>query len=109
MKIQEFTRRLIIDELLMHGCVCGQMRVSEFVQRVFPRAMEMPTTDRRFGMKTAVDDIRQHMDNNDDWDFEYLFCTYLDLLHVEDKELQAMMYIVSEGRNYMMPLLVKLK
>ena len=86
MKIQEFTRRLIIDELLMHGCVCGQMRVSEFVQRVFPRAMEMPTTDRRFGMKTAVDDIRQHMDNNDDWDFEYLFCTYLDLLHVEDKE-----------------------
>lgn len=86
MKIQELTRSLIIDELLMHGCICGQMRVSEFVQRVFPRAMEMPTTDRRFGMKTAVDDIRQHMDNNDDWTFEYLFCTYLDLLHVEDKE-----------------------
>lgn len=86
MRIQETTRRLIIDELLMIGCVSGQMNVADFVQRVYPKAMHMPTTDWRFGMKTAVDDIRQHMDNNDDWDFEYLFCSYLDLLSVDDSD-----------------------
>ena len=86
MKIRETTRRLIIDELLMHGCVTGQMKVSDFVQRVYPKAMSMPTTDHRFGMKTAIDDIYQHMDNNDDWELEYLFCTYLDLLHVDDND-----------------------
>lgn len=71
MKIQETTRRLIIDELLMYGCVSGQMKVSEFVQRVFPKAMHMPTTDHRFGMTTAIEDIHQHMDYNYDWEFEY--------------------------------------
>lgn len=86
MKIQEVTRRLIIDELIMIGCVPGQMNVSDFVRRVFPKAMEMGTTDHRFEMKTAIDDIHQHMDNNNDWDYEYLFCDYLDLLHVEDDE-----------------------
>lgn len=86
LKIRETTRRLIIDELLMHGCVTGQMKVSDFVQRVYPKAMSMPTTDHRFGMKTAIDDIYQHMDNNDDWELEYLFCTYLDLLHVDDND-----------------------
>ena len=85
-KIQEMTRRLIIDELLMHGCISGQMNVSDFVKRVYPKAMNMPTTDRRFGMKTAIDDIQQHMDNNNDWEFEYLFCSYLDLLHVDDND-----------------------
>lgn len=86
MKIQETTRRLIIDELLMLGCVSGQMKISDFVKRIYPKAMEMPTTDHRFGMKTAIEDIWQHMDNNNDWEYEYLFCTYLDLLHVDDKE-----------------------
>lgn len=84
--IKEATRRLIIDELLMYGCVPGQLSVADFVQRVFPKAMDMPTTDHRFGMTTAIDDIRQHMDNNEDWTFENLFCTYLDLLHVEDED-----------------------
>lgn len=86
LKIQETTRRLIIDELLMHGCISGQMNVSDFVQRVYPKAMNMQTTDRRFGMTTAIDDIHQHMDNNNDWEFEYLFCTYLNLLHVDDND-----------------------
>lgn len=70
----------------MHGCVTGQLNVSDFVQRVYPKAMNMPTTDYRFGMKTAIDDIHQHMDNNCDWEFEYLFCNYLDLLHIEDND-----------------------
>ena len=86
MKIQETTRRLIIDELLMHGCISGQIKVSDFVQRIYPKSINMPTTDRRFGMTTAIDDIHQHMDKNDDWEFDYLFCTYLDLLHVDDND-----------------------
>lgn len=86
MKIQENTRRLIIDELLIHGCVSGQMNVSDFVKRVYPKAINMPTTDCRFGMTNAIDDIHQHMDRNNDWTFEYLFCTYLDLLQTEDND-----------------------
>lgn len=81
LKIQETTRRLIIL-----GCISGQLKVSDFIQRVYPKAKSMPTTDYRFGMKTAIDDICQHMDNNNDWEFEYLFCTYLNLLHVKDSE-----------------------
>ena len=86
MKIQEFTRQLIIQDLIAIGCVSGTMDVSEFVRRVYPKANSMPTTDNRFGMKTAIDDIRQHMDNNNDWEYEYLFFNYLDLLKVEDSD-----------------------
>lgn len=70
----------------MIGRISGQMNVSDFVKRVYPKAMDMPTTDDRFGMKTAIDDIHQHMDRNADWDFEYLFYDYLGLLHVDDKD-----------------------
>lgn len=55
--IKSFTRQMIIEDLLMLGCICGQMSVSEFVRKVYPKASEMPTTDRRFGMTTAIDDI----------------------------------------------------
>ena len=61
MNIQESTRQMIIDELLMIGCVTGQMGVAEFVRKVYPKANNLPTTDYRFGMTTAIDDIRQHM------------------------------------------------
>ena len=88
MKIQEFTRQLIIQDLIAIGCVSGTMDVSEFVRRVYPKANSMPTTDNRFGMKTAIDDIRQHMDNNNDWEYEYLFFNYLDLLKVEDSDFK---------------------
>ena len=69
MSIQELTRQMIIDELLMIGCVTGHMRVAEFVRKVYPKANSLPTTDCRFGMTTAIDDIRQHMDRNNDWSF----------------------------------------
>ena len=64
MKIKEFTRQLIIQDLIGIGCVTGTMDVSEFIRRVYPKANQMPTTDHRFGMKSAIDDIHQHMDNN---------------------------------------------
>lgn len=86
MSISELARQYIIEDLISVGCVSGQMSISEFVRKVFPKANQMPTTDQRFGMKTAIDDIHQHMDNNDDWEFEYLFFNYLGLLNVVDED-----------------------
>jgi len=43
----------------------------------------MPSTDHRF--KDAEGDIWQHMINNDDWDYNYLLYTYLDLLNCDDE------------------------
>lgn len=86
MAVRELARQYIIQDLIDVGCVSGQMSVSEFVRRVFPNANQMPTTDYRFGMKSAIDDIRQHMDNNDDWEYEFLFFDYLDLLNVEEHD-----------------------
>ncbi len=88
MRIQAFTRQLIIQDLISIGSVEGNMRVCEFVRRAYPKANGMPTTDHRFGMETAIDDIRQHMDNNDDWDYEYLFFDYLGLLRVPDADFK---------------------
>lgn len=86
--IQAATRRLIIDELLLIGCVSGQMDVADFVRKVYPKASGMPTTDPRFGMTTAIDDIRQHMDRNSDWEFERLFYDYLKFLEIDDQDFK---------------------
>lgn len=88
MSIQELTRQMIIDELLMIGCVTGHMGVAEFVRKVYPKANSLPTTDYRFGMTTAIDDIRQHMDRNNDWSFEELFYSYLDFLKINDEHFK---------------------
>lgn len=88
MSIQELTRQMIIDELLMIGCVTGHMGVAEFVRKVYPKANSLPTTDCRFGMTTAIDDIRQHMDRNNDWSFEELFYSYLDFLKINDEHFK---------------------
>lgn len=88
MAIRELARRYIIEDLIIVGCVSGQLSVSEFVRKVYPKANHMPTTDHRFGMKSAIDDIRQHMDNNDDWDYEYLFFEYLDLLNADEQDFK---------------------
>ena len=88
MSIQKLTRQMIIDELLMIDCVTGQMGVAEFVRKVYPKANSLPTTDHRFGMTTAIDDIRQHMERNDDWSFEELFYSYLDFSKIDDEDFK---------------------
>jgi hypothetical protein len=85
-KIQSTTRQVIIQDLIEIGCIPGSMPVSEFIRRVYPKANNMPTTDHRFGMTNAIDDIHQHMDNNNDWTFQELFFSYLDLLKVPDSD-----------------------
>lgn len=81
-KISETTRKLIIDELLLIGYVPGKLDISDFVKRIFPNIVDMKSTDSRY--TTAEQDIWQHMDRNDDWTFEYLFYTYLDIGRVPD-------------------------
>lgn len=83
-KISETARKLIIDELLLIGNVTGKFEVCEFVKRVFPKVVNMKSTDYRYS--TAEQDIWQHMDRNDDWSFEYLFNTYLNLAKVSDED-----------------------
>ena len=86
MAIRELARQFIIEDLITIGCVSGQMSVSEFVWKVYPKINEMPTIDHRFGMKTAIDDIYFHMDNNNDWEYERLFFNYLDLLNIAEQD-----------------------
>ena len=86
MAIRALARQYIIEDLISVGCVSGQMSNSEFVRKVFPKASSMPTTDKRGGMKTAIDDIRRHMDFNDDWEYEFLFFEYLNLLEADEQD-----------------------
>ena len=58
MQIQQFTRQLIIQDLISIGSVEGSMKVCDFVRRAFPKANSMPTTDPRFHMKTAMGESR---------------------------------------------------
>lgn len=83
-KISLETRRLILDELMLLGSICGQLEVPEFVKRVYPKIDTMGSTDRRF--KSAEDDIRQHMVFNNDWNMEYLLYSYLDIDHIPDED-----------------------
>jgi len=46
----------------------------------------MPSTDTRF--QDAYGDIHQHMVNNSDWDYDFLFIEYLKLLEVPDETFQ---------------------
>lgn len=87
-QIQGLARQMIIDDLIMLGCILGQMSISEFVRKVYPKASDMPTSDRRFEMSTTIDDIHQHMVNNDDWDYEFLFYKYLDFLKMDDSDFE---------------------
>ena len=37
MAIRELARQYIIEDLISEGCVSGQMSMSEFVRKVFPK------------------------------------------------------------------------
>lgn len=82
--ISEQVRRLILDELTMLGNISGQLELPEFIKRIFPKLSEMGSTDYRY--TTAEADIRQHMVFGDDWSFDYLWYTYLDIGNISDKD-----------------------
>jgi hypothetical protein len=78
--ISEATRRNIVDYLCLTGSAFhGRMSITDFLSRVWDLSA-MPSTDSRF--KDADGDIWQHMENNYDWDEQYLFYGYLHILEV---------------------------
>lgn len=82
-RISILTRRNIIDEVIIKGNVEGKVSIIEFLNRIW-QLDKMPSTDYRF--INAAGDIQQHMINNDDWDYNYLFNSYLNVLYVSDKQ-----------------------
>lgn len=86
MKIGSDVRQLIIDELIDLGCVSGDEKISEFIRKSFPQSMDIPAIDTRFKMTNIIDNIKQHMERNDDWSCSELFFEYLNILCVSDEQ-----------------------
>lgn len=83
MNISEVTRRNIIDYLFLRDYPFhGRLDLINFLNRIWDLS-SMPSTDNRF--ENAEGDIWQHMINNNDWEYDYLLYTYLDLLKCNDE------------------------
>lgn len=82
-KITVVTRRKIIDELIVKDDIEGSLELTDFLNRIW-ELEKMTSTDNRFN--TAYGDIYQHMVNNNDWDYTYLFINYLNLLYISDDQ-----------------------
>lgn len=85
-KISGEARKLILDDLILIGSCTGGQRVTEFVKRVYPDIEEMV---ERQGSRTVpvINEITRHMDVfAEDWDFNYLFDTVLDLENIPDEK-----------------------
>ncbi|MCP4614782.1 MAG: hypothetical protein GY845_39380 [Planctomycetes bacterium] len=88
LQISEVTRQNLLDELILLDenqpmSLWGKLDLVEFLGRIWPLD-NMPSTDSRF--KTASGDIWQHMINNDDWNYQYLFSNYLGLIGGTDEQ-----------------------
>lgn len=80
-KISTITRRSIIDELIIMGDIEGKLDIATFLKRIWNIETLPPHYDI---IGTLEDDIRKHMIANDDWDYNYLFDTILNILYVSD-------------------------
>ena len=83
-KLRSLGRRMFLDELLLLGDIAGRMDLIDFLGLTWDLET-MPSTDSRF--KTAAGDIWQHMVNNHDWSYSYLFGPYLGLVDGSDEQL----------------------
>lgn len=83
-QLKVLNRRLLLNELLALGDIAGRLDLIEFLQFTWDLD-SLPSTDPRF--PTAAGDIWQHIINNLDWEYNYLFESYLDLLNGSDELL----------------------
>ena len=83
-QLKILNRCLLLDELLALGSIEGRLNLIDFL-KYFWDLDNMPSTDPRF--LTASDDIWQHMINNSDWEYDYLFRDYLNLIYGPDDQL----------------------
>ncbi len=86
MKVSKSNRRVLIDNILKLPNVFGRYSEYEglltFLEKIWD-LRAMPSTDPRY--KTALEDIRQHMVNNNDWSIGELFYDRLKVLESTDK------------------------
>ncbi|MCL9659650.1 hypothetical protein L2089_03065 [Paenibacillus hunanensis] len=81
--ITEITRTELLDELLaLPFKITGRTDLITFLNNIWP-LNEMKSTDRR--CYSAKEDIKKHMVLNHDWDENYLYREYLDILNVTDQ------------------------
>ncbi|MBG9813634.1 hypothetical protein ABD68_19250 [Bacillus endophyticus] len=80
--ISEITRKNVLNEIYRDFNFTGKMDIVTFCKRIWDLD-NMPSTDSRF--ENASGDIWQHMINNDDFEINYLFEEYLELLTADDK------------------------
>lgn len=87
LQISAITRRNLYDELIVMErnsakSISGRLDLTTFLKRIWPLE-QMPSTDSCFD--NAEGDIWQHMINNNDWDYYYLF-NYLGLTKGSDEQ-----------------------
>ena len=81
-KVTELTRRNVVEELFQIGNIEGRLNLIDFVEKIWP-IYEMPSTDSR--VENAAMDIWLHTEQFNDYDNQYLFFEYLDIISCEDE------------------------
>jgi ABC-type lipoprotein export system ATPase subunit len=80
-KLKNDILNLIITQGNSFGDLSSGDGILYFLSKIWDLRI-MPSTDGRYN--DAYGDIYQHMVNNDDWDYEYLFITRLEILENDD-------------------------
>ena len=80
-KLKNDILNLIITQDNSFGDLSSGDGILDFLSKIWDLRI-MPSTDGRYN--DAYGDIYQHMVNNDDWDYEYLFITRLEILENDD-------------------------
>lgn len=80
-KLKNDILNVIITQDNSFGDLSNGDGILDFLSKIWDLRI-MPSTDGRYN--DAYGDIYQHMVNNDDWDYEYLFITRLEILENDD-------------------------
>lgn len=80
-KLKNDILNIIITQDNAFGDLSSGDGILDFLSKIWDLRI-MPSTDGRYN--DAYGDIYQHMVNNDDWDYEYLFITRLEILENDD-------------------------
>lgn len=80
-KLKNDILNVIISQENSFGDLSSGDGILDFLSKIWDLRI-MPSTDGRYN--DAYGDIYQHMVNNDDWDYEYLFITRLEILENDD-------------------------
>ncbi len=85
-QISDITRRNLFDELVLMDRngkqIHGRLDLVAFLKRLWPLDKMQST----YYGKNAADDIWQHMINNNDWEYDFLFGDYLKLMSGPDAQ-----------------------